>query len=111
MLRWLSCHGLFLVADEKGEKEEEELPEQPIPEEEPAEEPLPPQEVVPEKPPEEQCQTQETELKKKDESREQCPSQEKKRNSEMYSPRKENQERGSRKPMDNKHQEDESKSR
>nr|XP_020644996.1 RNA-binding protein 6 isoform X1 [Pogona vitticeps] len=108
----LSCNFCRLprnVTEGKNEKEEEELPEQPVPEEQPAEEPLPPQELVSEKPPEQQCQTQEVELKKKDESKEQWPSREKKRNSETYSPRKENQERGSRKSMDNKHQEDESK--
>ncbi|XP_028574465.2 RNA-binding protein 6 isoform X1 [Podarcis muralis] len=98
------------VTEEKVEKGEEELSEEPTPEEEPLKDPAPPQEPSPQKPPSEQgSQPQEPEPKK-DESREQWPSREKKRDSEMYPPRRENQEHGSRREsMESKHQEDESK--
>ncbi|XP_061473769.1 RNA-binding protein 6 isoform X2 [Rhineura floridana] len=106
-----SCYYCRLPRDEeKVEKGEEELPEEPTPEEEPPKEPAPPQEPSPQKPSSEQhSQPQEPEPKK-DESREQWPSQEKKRRSEMYPPRKENQEHGSRREAtETKHQEDESR--
>ncbi|KAF7249746.1 RNA-binding protein 6 [Varanus komodoensis] len=98
------------VTEEKLEKGEEALSEEPAPEEELLKEPIPEQETAPQKPmSEQQCQPQEPEAKKKDDIREQWPSQERKRDFEMYSPRKENQERGSRKATEAKHQEDESK--
>ncbi|XP_026581454.1 RNA-binding protein 6 isoform X1 [Pseudonaja textilis] len=99
------------VTEEKLEKEEEELPEEPSPKGESVEDPTPSQELPPQKPDSElQCPPQEFEPKKKDKNREEWLPQEKKRDLEMYPPRKENQDRGSRREsVENKRQEDESK--
>ncbi|KAG8128359.1 hypothetical protein E2320_015281, partial [Naja naja] len=99
------------VTEEKLEKGEEELPEEPSPKGESVEDPTPPQELPPQKPDSElQCPPQEFEPKKKDKNREEWLPQEKKRDLEMYPPRKENQDRGSRREsVETKRQEDESK--
>ncbi|XP_070594952.1 RNA-binding protein 6 isoform X2 [Erythrolamprus reginae] len=102
---------------EKLEKEEEELvPEEPSPKGESVKDPAPPQEPLlppppPQKPDSElQCPPQEFEPKKKDKNREERLTQEKKRKPEMHPPRKESQDRGSRRDtVENKRQEDESK--
>uniref|UniRef100_A0A2D4NCW8 G-patch domain-containing protein n=1 Tax=Micrurus spixii TaxID=129469 RepID=A0A2D4NCW8_9SAUR len=107
-----SCYFCKLPRDEeKLEKVEEELPEEPSPKGESVEDPTPPQELPPQKPDSElQCPPQEFEPKKKDKNREEWLPQEKKRDLEMYPPRKENQDRGSRREsVENKRQEDESK--
>nr|XP_060621726.1 RNA-binding protein 6 isoform X1 [Anolis sagrei ordinatus] len=91
-------------------KEKENVPEKPKPEEESLEEPNPSKEPVLQKAaPEQLFQPPCSEPKKKDENREQYPSQERRKDSEMYPPRKENQDHGSRKTMETKHQDDESK--
>lgn len=104
---------LFLVTEEKLEKGEEESPEEPSPKGESVEDPAPPQELPSQKPDSElQCPPQEFEPKKKDKNREEWLTQEKKRDPEMYPPRKENQDRSSRREtVENKRQEDESKSK
>ncbi|XP_034296764.1 RNA-binding protein 6 isoform X2 [Pantherophis guttatus] len=108
-----SCYFCKLPRDEeKLEKgEEESVPEEPSPKGESVEDPAPPQELPPQKPDSElPCPPQEFEPKKKDKNREEWLTQEKKRDLEMYPPRKENQDRGSRRDtVENKRQEDESK--
>ncbi|KAM3849088.1 RNA-binding protein 6 isoform 2-T3 [Vipera latastei] len=107
-----SCYFCKLPRDEeKLEKGEEESPEEPSPKGESVEDPAPPQELPSQKPDSElQCPPQEFEPKKKDKNREEWLTQEKKRDPEMYPPRKENQDRSSRREtVENKRQEDESK--
>lgn len=113
MAKMSSIQLFFLVIEDKGDKNEQELPEEPTSEEPPLEEPPPPQETDPQNLlPEQQCQPQEPELRKNDESKQQWPLQERKRDSEMYPPRKENPEPSSRRETTEiKHQEGESKSK